>query len=202
MSKAEERVAIVTGAGQGLGAEIASALAQAGLRVAVNDINPDRAERVAAAIRSAGGQAIGIQADVSNKFNCVTLIEATRAEWGRLDILVNNAAVRPSASLLKLDEWDWNRCIEVNLKGVFLMTQLCARVMVDENQARGGGVIINIGDGLTSNPLQAAYAASKAGILGLTQAAAQELAPHAIRVHTLLPEPEQAIAPMVLDLCQ
>ena len=90
----KDKVAIVTGAGRGLGAAIAGALAAAGVRVAVNDINPDRAERIAAQIREQGGQAVGIPADVANKYQCVHLIETTRAAWGRLDILVNNAAVQ------------------------------------------------------------------------------------------------------------
>ncbi|MCA9941128.1 MAG: SDR family NAD(P)-dependent oxidoreductase, partial [Anaerolineales bacterium] len=84
----QDKVAIVTGAGQGLGEAIAHALAGAGAKVAVNDLNPDRAERVAAAIRAAGGEAIGVVADVSNKFQCVSLVEATREAWGRLDVLV------------------------------------------------------------------------------------------------------------------
>ncbi len=91
----ENKVAIVTGAGRGIGAAIAQTLAAAGARVAVNDLNPDRAERVAAGIRESGGEAVGIAADISNKFQCVNLIESTRNEWGRLDILVNNAAVQP-----------------------------------------------------------------------------------------------------------
>jgi NAD(P)-dependent dehydrogenase (short-subunit alcohol dehydrogenase family) len=99
------KVAIVTGAGQGLGAEIARTLAAAGVRVAVNDINPDRAERTAVSIRESGGQAIAVAADVANKFQCVHLVETTRAEWGQLDILVNNAAVMPRSTILKLDEW-------------------------------------------------------------------------------------------------
>ena len=137
------KVGIVTGAGQGLGAVIAQTLAAAGVYVAINDINPDRAERTAVAIREQGGTAIAVAADVANKFQCAHLIETTRAEWGQLDILVNNAAIMPRSTILKLDEWEWNRCLEVNLKGTFFMSQLCGRVMADENQERGG-VIINI----------------------------------------------------------
>ena len=93
------KVAIVTGAGQGGGAAVARALAAAGARVAVNDINPDRAYRGAAELRDGGGLALGIQADVSNRFQCVHLIETTRAEWGRVDILVNHANISPTAAL-------------------------------------------------------------------------------------------------------
>lgn len=99
-----EKVAIITGAGQGIGAAIAQALAASGARVAVNDINSDRAERVAQAICVAGGTAVAVMADVSNKFQCVHLVETTRTQWGRLDILVNNAAVKPKSTILKMDE--------------------------------------------------------------------------------------------------
>jgi NAD(P)-dependent dehydrogenase (short-subunit alcohol dehydrogenase family) len=158
--------------------------------VAVNDLNPDRAERVAAAIRADGGDAIGIAADISNKFQCVHLIETTRAEWGRLDILVNNAGIEPVESVLKLDEWDWDRCIDVNLKGTFMMSQLCGRVMVDENQERGGGVIVNISSiAGVEIPLmhRAVYCASKAGMVGFARECAREFAQYGIRVNTIVP---------------
>lgn len=211
MDSLTNKVAIVTGAGQGTGTAVAHALAAAGMRVAVNDINPDRAERTAQAIRQAGGQAIGIAADIANKFQCVHLIETTRAEWGRLDVLVNNAAVRPQATVLKMDEWDWNRCLEVNLKGTFFMSQLCGRVMADENADRGG-VIINIASTAgVEIPLEnrAAYSASKAGVVGFTRTCAQEFARYGLRVYALLPEEEPAdktrlteqIAQAVLQVC-
>ncbi len=204
-----ERVAIVTGAGHGRGATIARTLAAAGAQVAVNDLNPDRAEKVAAEIRAAGGRAIGIAADVSNKFQCVHLIETTRAEFGQLDILVNNAEVRPASTILKQDEWEWNRCLEVNLKGAFFMSQLTGRVMADENKDRGG-VIINISSPAGfSTPLEnrAAYCASKAGLVGFARECAREFAAYGIRVHTLLPtagqedHDHQAVANLALFLC-
>lgn len=203
------KVAIVTGAGQGVGAAIAQALAAAGVRVAVNDINPDRAERTAVAIRESGGQAIAVAADVANKFQCVHLVETTRAEWGQLDILVNNAAVMPRSTLLRLDEWDWNRCLEVNLKGPFFMSQLCGRVMADENQDRSG-VIVNIASTAgVRTPLEsrAAYCASKAGVVGFSRECAREYAGYGLRVHVLVPDEErpsspQQIAATIINLCQ
>lgn len=200
------KVAIVTGAGQGIGAAVAHALSAAGARVAVNDINPDRAERVANAICVAGGQAMAIPADVSNKFQCVYLVETTRAQWGQLDILVNNAAVKPKSPILKMDEWDWQRTLDVNLKGVFFMSQLVGRVIATENGERGG-VMVNIASAAgVAEPLAdcAAYAASKAGVLGFGRECAREFAAYGIRVHTLTPpEPalETAVAQEVLALC-
>lgn len=186
----ENKVAIVTGAGGETGSAIAQALAEAGARVVVNDINPDRAERAAAAFREKGYEALAITADISNRFQCVNLIESTREQWGRIDILVNNAEVRPAAPILKMDEWAWQRCFDVNLKGAFFMSQLVGRVMVDENQEQGG-VIINIGpqigDDLPANGL-AAYAASKAGLEAFTRQCAHEYAPHGIRVYSVQPD--------------
>ena len=183
------KVAIVTGAGQGVGAVTAAALADAGARVVVNDINPDRAEKVAAALRARGHEAVGLAADISNRFQCVNLIETTRATWGRLDILVNNAVVKPVGSVLTMDEWAWQRCLDVNLKGPFFMSQLVGRVMVDENQDRGG-LIINIGCGEDNSDLAAgvaAYAASKGGLAAFSRACARELGPHDIGVFLVQP---------------
>ncbi|MBE2223938.1 MAG: SDR family oxidoreductase [Anaerolineae bacterium] len=194
----DNKVAIVTGAGQGIGAAIAHTLAAAGAKVAVNDINPDRAEKTAVSIQQAGGQAIGIAADVANKFQCAHLIESTRAEFGGLHILVNNASVEPAKPIMKLDEWDWQRTIDVNLKGTFFMSQLCGRVMggvFDKldglAEAKGeGGVIVNIGSmgGIeVALPEKSAYCASKAGMLGFARECAREFAPYGIRVNTVLP---------------
>lgn len=201
------RVAIVTGAGRGVGAAVARALTGRGARVAVNDINPDRAERVAQEIEANGGQALAIQADVANKFQCVKLVEAVRAEWRRLDVLVNAAHVSPKSTVLKMDEWDWNRCLEVNLKGVFFMSQLCGRVMDD---SRRGGVIVNvISEGGVQVPLEerAAFCASQAAVMGFARECAREYAAYGIDVHTLLRdagpdvEPEK-VAAAVIALCE
>lgn len=182
------KVAIVTGAGQGLGEAIAHALAAAGAMVAVNDLNPDRAERVAAAIRAAGGEAIGVMADVSNKFQCVSLVEAAREQWGRLDVLVNNAGIEPVSPILTMDEWDWTRCIDVNLKGTFFMSQLVGRVMAEENQGRGGAIVNISSIAGVEIPLmhRAAYCASKAGMVGFARECAREFAAFGVRVNTVV----------------
>lgn len=197
----QNKVAIVTGGGKGLGSAAAKLLGQQGVRVAVNDINPDRAEKVAESIRSEGGQAVGIGADIANKFQCVHLIETTRTEWGQLDILVNHAAVEPRATILKMDEWDWQRCLDVNLKGAFFMSQLVGRVMADENETRGG-VIINLGRtaGLL-HPLEsrAAYCASQAGLVGFARECAREFQAYGIRVNTILQYQEPLVDSPLVD---
>ena len=211
-SSLENRVAIVTGAGSERGTAIALALAKAGVRVAVNDINPDRAENSAAFIRSEGYEALALTADVANRFQCVSLIEGTREQWGRIDILVNHAAVRPAAPILKMDEWAWQRCLDVNLKGAFFMSQLVGRVMADENQERDG-TIIHIG----SEPADelpeigtVAYMSSKGGLAAFSRQCAQEYAPYGIQVHFVQVESavgedesnnEDGLAQTVLKLC-
>jgi NAD(P)-dependent dehydrogenase (short-subunit alcohol dehydrogenase family) len=195
----ENKVAIVTGAGGGNGSAIAYALAAAGARVVANDINPDRAARAAKAIRKGGYEALAITADIANRFQCVNLIESTREKWGRIDILVNHAAVEPIAPILKMDEWAWQRCLDVNLKGAFFLSQLAGRVMVDENQERGGTIVF-IGaepGGDTPKIGLAAYAASKAGLAAFSRQCAQEYAPHGIGVHFLQP----GTADEVVRLC-
>lgn len=199
----DKQVAIVTGAGKGGGAAIAQALATTGARVAVNDINPDRAQGVALAIANDGGEALAIQADVANKFQCVKLVEGTRAAWGRLDILVNCAHVAPTSTILKLDEWDWTRCLDVNLKGVFFMSQLCGRVMDDQKE---GGTIVNVVStaGVSvPRPQQAAFCASQAAIVGFTRECAREYAAYGISVDTVIhgESSPSAIADAVLLLC-
>ena len=187
------KVAIVTGAGHGAGQAIAAALAAAGARVAVNDINPDRAYRVATELRDGGGAALGVMADVSNRFQCVHLIETTRAEWGRIDVLVNCAVIQPSAPVLKMDEWELMRVLDVNVKGAFFMSQLVGRVMSDRHRADGTrGLIITLAAAEPDRPGFAAYAATQAALPAFVRACAREYAPLGIDVHLLAAgEPEE-----------
>jgi NAD(P)-dependent dehydrogenase (short-subunit alcohol dehydrogenase family) len=179
--------ALVTGAGADVGRAVALALAASGAGVVVNDLNPDRAERVAGEIEAAGGRALAWQADVTNRFQVGSMIENARDHFGRLPILVNAAGAQNfTTPLLKLDEWDWRRVMEINLTGAFFCTQLLGRVMADE----GGGVIINIASTAGHpNPLPqaAAYVTSKTALIGLTRQSALELAPSGIRVNAVCP---------------
>ncbi|MEM9776828.1 MAG: SDR family oxidoreductase, partial [Chloroflexota bacterium] len=200
------KVAIVTGGGHGAGAAVAHALAKAGARVCISDLNPDKAIKMEQAIIAAGGQAMSVPADVANKFQCVTIIESTREKWGQLDILVNGMAVAPKRSIIKMDEWDFQRAFEVNLKGTFFMSQLCGRVMADENSERGG-LIVNLATtaGITEPMADHAAACTANGaIVGFATECAREYAQFGIRVNTVLqdayePQPDQA-AKVVMSL--
>jgi NAD(P)-dependent dehydrogenase (short-subunit alcohol dehydrogenase family) len=161
-------------------------LAASGAAVMVNDINPDRADEVADAITAAGGRAQAWQADVSNRFQVGSMIEAARDAFGRVNILVNAAGVYKGGGLATLDEWDWRRVLDVNLTGAFFCSQLLSRVMADE----GGGVIVNVASTAGHpNPLPegVSYTASKAGLIGMTKQFAHELAPRGIRVNAVCP---------------
>lgn len=174
--------AIVTGAGNGVGRAIALALGQAGASVCVNDINPDTCESVAEEIVTGGGQAFGWQADVSNRFQVGSMIEEVRDRFGSIAIVVNAADVQKHIPMLKLDEWDWRRVLDVNLTGAFFVTQLAGRVMSDE----GGGTIVNL-VALPTHTLDTgvSFSASKAAVTSLTQQAAHELAADNIRVNAV-----------------
>ncbi len=178
--------ALVTGAGEGIGRAIALALAASGAAVVVNDLNPDRADRIAAEIADAGGRSLAWQADVANRFQVGSMIEAGRDAFGRLNILVNAAGVLKLGAMSALDEWDWRRVLDVNLTGAFFCTQLLSRVMADE----GGGVIVNVASTAghpATLPNGISYVSTKAGLIGLTRQSARELAPLGIRVNAVCP---------------
>jgi len=166
------QVAVVTGAGRGTGQTIALALAQTGARVAVIDVNPDITHSTAEAISQAGGEAIAHPADVSSKMSIQTALYAVIEQWERIDVLVNAARIAPARAALTLDEWEWNRVVDVNLKGVFLTSQTVARAM---KAAGGGGHIFNIIRPIPDST-HAAVRAAREGLLGLTAALAAEWA--------------------------
>ncbi len=182
----KDKVALITGAGRGIGKAMALRFAAAGARVVVNDINPDTADATAKAINDDGGQAISIIADVANKMAVQTMHYEILEKWGRVDVLINNAGVEPTGSILTLDEWAWDRTLNVNLKGAFLCSQTVGRDMKEQ----GGGVIVNISSiagraaGLRD---RAAYTASKTGLVGFTRECAREFAAYNIRVNAVCP---------------
>ena len=183
-------LALVTGAGRGTGRAVALALGMAGARVAAIDVNPDSAERTAAEI---GPMATAHTADVSNKMAVQTLLYAMLEDGERLMLLVNAAHVAPGSTALKMDEWEWNRTVDVNLKGAFLMSQTVARAMKET----GGGVIVNLIR--PDDRAHAAVRAARAGLEGLTHALQTEWAPLGVRVEALAAaaDPAQTAAEVV-----
>jgi 3-oxoacyl-[acyl-carrier protein] reductase len=181
-----DQVALVTGAGQGIGQAIAQRLASCGAKVCINDINPDTAQATAESIRANGGQAMDYVASVDKSSEGEEMIQKITEVWGRLDILVNNAGVEPSASVLTMAEETWNKTLAVNLNGAFLCSQVAGRVMKEQ----GSGVIVNIASiaGHTIPiTLRSAYCASKGGLVGFSKECAREFAAYGIRVNAVCP---------------
>jgi len=192
----DQQVVLITGAGKGAGRRLAEAFAARGALAALNDISPINVEEVAAQIIARGGQARVYVDDVAKKVAAQALVRQVEDDFGRLDVLVNHAAVEPRSPLLDMDEWDWHRVLDVNLTGAFLMTQSVGRVMREQ----GGGVIVNLVTGAGSGPGEerAAFIASMAGLESFSQQAARELAPYGIRVHTVAVDEE---VERILELC-
>lgn len=179
------KVALVTGGAQGIGKAIAVRLAQEGAEVAIADVNIDLAQSVLAEMKSRGTAAVAFQADVSDSSQVEELIKKTVKRFSTLDILVNNAGIARDALLIRTTEEDWDQVIKVNLKGAFNLTKSAAKVMIKQKSGR----IVNISSviGLMGNVGQASYAASKAGLVGLTKSAAKELAGRGITVNAVAP---------------
>jgi NAD(P)-dependent dehydrogenase (short-subunit alcohol dehydrogenase family) len=180
------QVAVVTGAGQGIGKACALAMAKAGSDVAVVDINADSVKETAAEIAALGRRSLALRADLGSVSDIDRMIAEIVASFGRIDVLVNNAGVTRRAEIMDLTEEDWDRIHRVNAKGVFFCLQRAAREMIP----RRSGRIINIasiaGKGYagTSNAI---YAASKGAVISLTKTAAQQLGPHNINVNAVCP---------------
>ncbi len=180
------KVALVTGAGRGIGLATTLALARRGANLAVNDVDPSAAEEAALRIQATRAQAVACPADVADSAQVDRMVEGLLARFGRLDILVNNAGIGGRGHTLlenTLDEW--NRTIAVDLTGVFL----CCRAAVPHMIAAGSGKIVNVSSvfGLSGAAGSTAYSAAKAGVIGFTKALARELAPRHINVNAVAP---------------
>lgn len=181
------RVALVTGAGRGIGAAIAERFAEAGAAVAVHyRTSAEGAEAVVEEIGRKGGRAAPVQADLTTGEEVEMLLAEVVARFERLDVLVNNAGSYPVSPLIGMEEAEWDEVIASNLKSVHLASQAAARLFADQG---GGGAIVNIGsvEGSSPAPLHAHYTAAKAGVLMHTRAAAQELGPAGVRVNSVSP---------------
>jgi 3-oxoacyl-[acyl-carrier protein] reductase len=180
------KVAIVTGGSRGIGAEIGARLAEDGAAVVVSGRDAGRLQRAVRDLEARGGAALGIAADAASREDCERLVSAARQHFGRIDILVNNAGVTHDELLIRMKDEDWDRVIEVNLRGAFMMTRAVSKALVRQKH---GGRIINITStaGAMGNAGQTNYSAAKAGLIGFTKASARELAHWSILVNAVAP---------------
>lgn len=184
-----DKIAIITGSSQGIGRGIAIGLAGAGANVTVNcNQNVDKANSVANKVRELGHRALVVKSDVSKRSDVDRMVKLTLEEFGKIDILVNNAGILIPGRMEQLREEDWDRVIDVNLKGVFLSCQAVGRHMIE---SKSGGSIINVASISAHTPEvnAGAYTPSKAGVIGLTRLLAIEWARYGIRVNALNPGP-------------
>ena len=182
----KDKVALVTGGSRGIGKATALALASKGAKVVINYArSSDAAEATVAEINSGGGEAIALQADVSQAEQVDNLIKQTIDKFGRIDVLVNNAGITKDTLLLRMKLEQWQAVIDLNLTGVFLCTKAVSKIMLKQRSGR----IINIASvaGQMGNPGQANYSAAKAGVIGFTKTVAKELANRGVTVNAVAP---------------
>jgi meso-butanediol dehydrogenase/(S,S)-butanediol dehydrogenase/diacetyl reductase len=191
----QDKVALITGAGSGIGQVMAILFAKEGARVVIADLEPSHGEETLVTIRRNQGEAVFVEGDVSNAGHARLMVQAAVANYSRLDILVNSAGVLLMGTVVDLDEKDWDRSIAVNLTGIFL----CSRYVIPVMTAQGGGVILNVAStaGLGGGYHRTAYSASKGGIISLTRSMALDHSADGIRVTCLCPGPVDT--PMLRD---
>ena len=179
------RIAVVTGGTRGIGLAIARALAEDGASVVVSGRDAGRLESAVKELERLGGSALGVAADQSKREDCDRLVDAAKERFGRIDVLVNNAGITRDQLLVRMKDDDWDQVLDTNLRGVFLMTRAVVKSMMRQKSGR----IINIAStaGAMGNPGQVNYSAAKAGVIGLTKAAARELAHWNILVNAVAP---------------
>ena len=181
----KEKVAIITGAARGIGKEITLKLAREGTNVVIADINTQELAQTEKEIKSFGVEVLSFTVDVSNLSQVEEMVNKTLDKFKKIDILINNAGINRDTLLVRMSEEDWDKVLAVNLKGTFNCTKSVSKVMMKQKS----GKILNIASiiGLIGNVGQANYAASKAGIIGLTKSVAKELAPRGINVNAIAP---------------
>ena len=192
MGNLSGKVAIVTGAARGIGAEIAKKLAREGAAVAVCDLKPEWCEETVRAVEALGAKAKGYGVNVAVSAEVDACVKAVLADFGRIDVMVNNAGITKDGLLMRMSDDDWDSVLNVNLKGTVLFTRAVARPMMKNKAADGsqlGGSIINIASvvGLIGNPGQANYTASKGGVIALTKTTAKELGSRNVRCNAVAP---------------
>jgi len=185
MQRFKGKVAIVTGGGGGIGSAICQRLAGEGAIVIVSDVNGDAAETVAASIKDSGGAAKALVADIASGDACRALVSAVFEEYGRIDILANNAGINRRGNLLALSEDDWHVSFAVNLDSMFYLSRAVLPHMIEA----GGGAIVNTASqwGLYPAPNHIAYNVTKAAVASFTQNLARDYAPHKVRVNAVCP---------------
>jgi len=181
----EGRVALITGAARGIGRAIAFRLVSQGVRVAIGDLLEEEGRRTQEEAESASGEAMFVPLDVANEAAAKQAIQQVVERWGRLDILINNAGITRDRLLLRLAEQEWDAVLDVNLKGAYI----CSRAALPHMLRQRWGRIVSTSSvvGLTGNPGQTNYAASKAGLIGFTKSLAREVATRNITVNAVAP---------------